>query len=146
MNTIEKIKKSWWVILSFIMGINGIGFIYIGLKHSNKNWLLEGVMYEVPWFFYFILYAIYGIPNSSINPAGVIAIFALILLFVSIIRSIWVAIKLADVYDNYEKYAMNPVELNNHKVKPDKGKRSDVPACCLCLALIFVIFAIMVIL
>lgn len=146
MNTVEKVKKSWWVILSFIIFLNGFGFVYIGLRHNNKNWVLEGIMYEFPWFFYIILYAIYGLPKSSINPTSVVMIFAFIMFLIGIIRSIWVAIKLADVYDNYEKYAINPVELVNNKDDAEKGKGKDLPACCLCLALIFVIFAFILIL
>ena len=52
MNLTEKIKNSWWVILSFIIFLNGLGFMYIGFKHNNRNWILEGITYEFPWFFY----------------------------------------------------------------------------------------------
>lgn len=147
MNTIDKIKNSWWVIISFIMFLNGLGFVYIGLKHSNRNWLFEGVMYEIPWLFYFIYYAIYGLPeNIGVNPTNVIIIFALILMLVSIIRSIWVAIKLSDVYDNNEKYAINPIELDNVNNTSDNASVSGKMGCCMCLIVIFLMFAIIAIL
>ena len=106
MNFIVKIVKSWWVILSFIMFLNGIGFIYIGTKHSNHNWIIEGIIYEIPWFFFAIFLAIYGIPTIfSPNPSTAIILFAVLLMFVSIIRSFWLAIKLANLYDTNEMYA-----------------------------------------
>lgn len=147
MNILEKITKSWWIILSFILFLNGFGFIYIGLKHNNKNWLLEGIMYELPWFFYIIFYSIYVYPTkSSLYLVEIIVIFSLLLMLVSIIRSIWVAIKLIDVYENNEKYALNPIELNRQKVNEDNNKISDSAACCLCIALIFFVFAIVLML
>ena len=84
MNTLEKIKNSWWVILSFIMFLNGFGFIYIGTKHYNKNWILEGIIYELPWFIYFVIYANYGAP-IGFNITATLVFIALILLFISII-------------------------------------------------------------
>ncbi len=140
MNLLEKIKNSWWVILSVIIGLNGIGFIYIGSKHNNKNWILEGITYEFPWFFYLIVYAIYG----HSNPSTLIITFAAILLLISLIRSIWVAIKLADVYDNNEKYTIKQTNLNNstNLSKDDTPKLS----CCLGLICIFIIIAVIIIL
>jgi hypothetical protein len=140
MNTSDKITKSWWVILSFIMGINGFGFIYIGSKYSNRNWIVEGVIYEIPWFFY-ILYSLFYL-RHSINPATIAVQFAQLLMFISIIRSFWVAIKLCDVYDNYEKYAINPTELNNKSNATENDKLSSKATCCLCIAAIFFLFAI----
>ena len=61
MDLTDKIKNSWWVILSFVMVLNGVGFIYIGSKHNNRNWIIEGIIYEVPWFFYFTLFGVYGL-------------------------------------------------------------------------------------
>ncbi|WP_407415388.1 hypothetical protein [Methanobrevibacter sp.] len=142
MNLTEKIKKSWWVIFSVIPFLNGFGFIYIGLKLNNKNWILEGVSYEFPWFFYFIVYAIHG---QSV-PSTMMIAFALILLLVSIIRSIWVAVKLADVYDNSEKYTIKSTVLANPVNKSEDKKDSSLPGCCFCIAVLFIIFAIITIL
>lgn len=141
MNLAEKIKNSWWVILSFIFFINGLGFIYIGFKHNNKNWVLEGITYEFPWFFYFIVYAIYGlsIPSTSLIT------FAVLLMLISLIRSVWVAVKLADVYDNNEKYSIKQTNLNNHANGQNNGNSSSL-SCCFCLACIFFIIALVIIL
>lgn len=139
MSISEKIKRSWWVILSFIIFLNGFGFIYIGLKHNNKNWLLEGIAYEFPWFFYFIVYATCGYPSSAVS--AIIA-FALLLLLVCIIRSIWVAIKLADVYDNTEKYTIQQTALNSHKQVPTNDDNSSKMGCCICIVCLFFLFAI----
>lgn len=139
MSILEKIKRSWWVILSFIMFLNGFGFIYIGLKHNNKNWVLEGITYEIPWFFYFIVFATCG--NPSIAVTAIIS-FALILLLVSIIRSIWVAVKLADVYDNTQKYTIQQTALNSHKQVQTDDNNSSKMGCCLCIICLFILFAI----
>ena len=143
MNAFDKIKKSWWVILSFIMFLNGFGFIYIGVKYSNRNWIMEGVMYELQWFIYLIYFSIFGGPQPGIShPSSLIILFALILLFVSVIRSVWVAVKLSDIYDNEEKYTIQATSLNSTKdVKNTKDSNSGI-ACCLCILIIFIIFVI----
>lgn len=139
MNVLDKIKRSWWVILSFIIFLNGFGFIYIGLKHNNKNWILEGISYEFPWFFYFIVYATWGYPSPAVS--AIIA-FALILYLVGIIRSVWVAIKLSDVYDNTEKYTIQQTALNSHKQVQTNDNNSSSMGCCLCIICLFILFAI----
>lgn len=140
MNTIEKIKRSWWVILSFIIFLNGFGFIYIGAKHNNRNWILEGVIYELPWFLYFVVYGLYGAP-IGFNVTGTFILIAIILLFISIIRSVWVAVKLADVYENEEKYTIQSTVLTKQAPKKDNDSNSTI-GCCLCLILIFIVFMI----
>lgn len=139
MNLTEKIKISWWVILSFIMFLNGLGFLYIGFKHNNKNWILEGITYEVPWFFYFIIFASYGVSQPSTMILG----FAFLLMLVSIIRSVWVAVKLADVYKNNEKYTIKKTNLKNTAGQQNNNGSASV-GCCLCLILIFLIFTAIV--
>lgn len=143
MNTLEKIKKSWWVLLSFLLFLNGTGFIYIGTKHNNKHWILEGVMYEIPWFLYYVIYRIYGVP-LNLNITGTAILIALLLMFVSIIRSVWVAVKLGDVYDNQEKYQIQLTVLTNHDAPKDNNNSKGNFGCCLCLVVIFVIFMIIV--
>lgn len=143
MNLIDKIIKLWWVILSFIMFINGFGFIYAGLKHDNRNWVIEGIIYEIPWVFMLIYTGIYNIHPFNIGPTDYIFLFGSLLLIVSIIRSFWIAIKLWDVYDNNDKYAQNPTELANPNKVKENNKLSSTPVCCLCIAIIFFIFALM---
>lgn len=140
MNTIDKIIRSWWVIISLIFFLNGFGFIYIGSKHNNRNWILEGIIYEIPWFLYFIIFGIYGTP-AGFNVTATFIVLALILQFISIIRSIWVAVKLADVYDNEEKYTIQPTLITKQTNKKNDDSNTTA-GCCLCLAIIFIIFLI----
>ncbi len=142
MNASQKLLKSWWVILSFVLFINGFGFIYIGTKHNNQNWIVEGLIYEVPWFFYFIYYTIYGFVPAGFNQVDYILSLALLLFFIGIVRSFWVAVKLWDVYDNFDKYAHNPIELTNPHKPKELHNNSKAPLCCLCIAIMFFIFAL----
>lgn len=141
MNTIEKIKRSWWVILSFIFFLNGFGFIYIGSKHNNRNWILEGVMYELPWFLYFIVYSSFGAP-VGFNVTAMFIFLAVMLMFISIIRSVWVAVKLADVYENEEKYTIQTTVLTKQNQKKADDDSKSTIGCCLCLIVIFILFMI----
>ena len=141
MNTADKIKSAWWVILSFILFLNGLGFIYIGFKHNNKNWVLEGITYEFPWFFYFIIFGMYGNSPASTTLTAI----ALLLMLISIIRSIWVAVKLIDVYENNEKYTIKQTNLNQQPAGQKKDNNGSLN-CCLCLVFIFIIFALIMIL
>lgn len=145
MNVFEKIKRSWWVILSFIMFLNGVGFVYIGSKHNNKNWILEGITYEIPWILYFAYFVMFGNPNLNFFiPSSLILLLGMILLLVSIVRSVWVAVKLSDVYDNVEKYTIQSTVLDNTK-RNEKNKNIFANfGCCLCIIVIFIIFLIVV--
>ncbi len=160
MNLTEKIKNSWWVILSFIFFLNGLGFLYIGFKHNNRNWILEGITYEVPWIFYFIIYGIYGLSGPTTQMIS----FTLVSTLISIIRSVWVAVKLIDVYENNEKYTIkqtnlnhasnnqtnsnhasrNQTNLNHASSNQSKSNNSFSGGCCLCLICIFIIFLVMI--
>ena len=136
MNALEKIKRSWWVIFSVIIIFNGLGFIYIGAIHDNRNWILEGVIYEIPW--------VFGIIFSDIDPVlNVYVAIAMIMMLVSIVRSVWVAIKLADVYDNEEKYAVQAATVNNSKIPQENKDFPTTVACVSCLILIFIAYSIL---
>lgn len=139
MGTLEKIKRSWWVIISFISMLNGFGFVYIGLNHNSRNWILEGITYEIVWFFYFVIFAMYG---ASTVPVSFIMGFAFLLQLVSIIRSIWVAIKLADVYENTEKYTIQQTALNSHRQVQTNDGNSSTIGCCICIICLFIVFAV----
>ena len=67
MNTLEKIKRSWWVLFPFTVAFPGFGFIYIGMKSSNNNWILEGITYELPFFFYILASAAF--PSKAYGSA-----------------------------------------------------------------------------
>lgn len=140
MDTFEKIKKSWWVLFPFTLIFPGFGFIYIGMKASNKNWIIEGITYEMPWLFYFIA--------CSMFPAKVMVTYYiwLILLaaFIALVRSIMVAVKLIDVYEmnNVPKISTSTSSGTSTTASSKKDSDSNWPACCACIFLIFVIFAI----
>ena len=139
MNVFEKIKRSWWVILSFILFINGFGFLYIGFKNNNRNWVLEGIIYEIPWLFYVIF-------AFKDNILDIFVVIAVIIMFISIIRSFWVAIKLADIYDNEEKYTIRPTVVKKQNTPKENNNSFSKGGCCICLLAIFFIFAIIAIL
>ena len=136
MNALEKIKRSWWVIFSVIIIFNGLGFVYIGSIHNNRNWVLEGIIYEIPW--------VFGIIFSDFEALiDVYVAIAMILMLVSIVRSVWVAIKLADVYDNEDKYAIQTTVLNNSNIAQDNNDFPTTIACVSCLVLIFIAYALL---
>ena len=139
MNIVEKLKRSWWVLLSALPYLNGFGFVYIGFKNNNKHWVLEGVTYEIPWLFTILLSG-----NDGMN--FIMAGIASVVMLVSIIRSIWLAIKLADVYDNEDKYTVRPTAINNHNNPQRKDGFSFGGTCCLCLIVIFIVFGFIAIL
>ncbi|WP_296803521.1 hypothetical protein [uncultured Methanobrevibacter sp.] len=140
MNTTDKIKKSWWVLFPFTFIFPGVGFIYIGMKFDNKKWILEGITYEVPWFFYLL--------SSSIYPSHVMLVYyvwiLLLAAFIALVRSIMVAIKLVDVYEMGEtpKVASSSSTSSIAKARED----SKIGACCVCIIFIFIIFAFVAIL
>lgn len=140
MDTFEKIKKSWWVLFPFTLFLPGLGFIYIGLKSDNKNWVLEGITYQLPLFFYLIASAIYSV--EAMVPYYVVLIILVAL--IALLRSIMVAIKLANVYDKDDSPEVTQVKSASDDVK--KEKESNWSLCCGCLIVIFIIFAIMSIL
>lgn len=130
MNAIDKILRSWWVILSAVMFLNGFGFIYIGFKNNNKNWIIEGVIYEIPW--------IFGVAFVYLKPlSSIYIIICIICIMVSIVRSVWVAIKLCDVYDNEEKYRVQTTVVNNSNIA---SQSNDFPCGIACCAAVFLIF------
>ncbi|WP_295722147.1 hypothetical protein [uncultured Methanobrevibacter sp.] len=151
MNIIEKIIKSWWVILSIIPFINGFGILHLGFKHNNINWILEGITYEIPWMVYLLYFGMFG---GLYGPATLMVAFAFVLMLVSIIRSIWIAVKLVDLYDNTDKYMFKQTELKNssginnntssNKYTNNKtnSNKNAATGCCVCIFAIFIIFAI----
>ena len=80
-----KIFNSLWIIASFIIYFNGLGFVYIGSKTRNEKWFMEGCIYEIPWL---LLIIETGLINSSIGTY--IVGLGLLLVIVSLIRSIMV--------------------------------------------------------
>lgn len=86
----SKIVKSLWVLASFIPTLNGLGFAYIGAKEFKNNWIIEGVIYEIPWFLLFIF-----VNNEDL---GVFfATIGLLGMAVSFVRSLYVYYKHKDI-------------------------------------------------
>ncbi|WP_295112361.1 hypothetical protein [uncultured Methanobrevibacter sp.] len=140
MNAIDKIKKSWWVIFPFTFLFPGMGLLYIGLKFNNRNWIVEGITYEVPWFFFFLSSAIYHSQVISSYYVWILILTA----FIALVRSIMVAIKLAEVYDIGENSTATHVSSGSpiSKAKDD----SKLGGCCICVIFIFIVFAFVAIL
>ena len=80
-STLEKI---FLIIVAFIPFLNGMTFIYMGSKESNKNWIIEGLVYELPWFLQF-LFAY----DESIGTA--LAGFGLLFMFICLLRTLYVS-------------------------------------------------------
>ena len=149
MNTSEKIKKSWWVLFPFTFLFPGFGFIYIGFKSSNKNWIIEGIAYQMPWLFYFIAVAMFSPDEMAMYYVWLLVLTVAI----ALIRSIIVAVKLIEVYDKNDTpkvtattYSTPNSGSSTAGTSNKKNNDSNWPACCACLFLIFVIFAIISIL
>ena len=83
----------------------------------------------------------YGGPRYGIlNPTLLILLLAMLLYFVSIIRSVWLAVKLWDVYENEEKYTISSTSLKNDN-NNESGSFNNNILCCVFLIVIFIIFA-----
>lgn len=148
MNAFDKIKRSWWVIFPFTQIFSGVGFIYMGLKSSNRNWILEGVTYELPLFLFILASAIYPSRIMILYYVGIILLAAVI----ALIRSIMVAVRLFDVYEMEDSRRVNATVVSTpdgsrHSGVVNKVKeKSNFEECCCCVLLIFIIFAVISIL
>ena len=100
MNIIDMITKSLWVIPSFFVFINGLGFIYMGYITNNRYWLLEGAIYELPW----LLILILTVLAPDLVSLLYLGLYASALQLVSIIRSLWVDYKYIKFLHGNEKY------------------------------------------
>lgn len=90
LTTFKRIVYNLWILASFIPMVNGMGIIYVGAKTSNKSAINEGLIMEIPWM---LLFLAYGIIVSTIPTPymygilGIIAIFIIISIISSIVRS-----------------------------------------------------------
>lgn len=90
LTTFKRIVYNLWILASFIPMINGMGIIYVGAKTSNKSAINEGLIMEIPWMLLFLAYGIIAstIPTSYMyGILGIIAIFIIISIITSIVRS-----------------------------------------------------------
>ena len=88
---VEKPFTSLWIIFSFILFLNGFGFIYLFLKTKKKELLYEGLFYEVAWVLYMMLFSLPFIGNFAL-------FLALLIHLISIIRSFMVHFDLLREY------------------------------------------------
>lgn len=90
LTTFKRIVYNLWILASFIPMVNGMGIIYVGAKTSNKSAINEGLIMEIPWMLLFLAYGIIvsTIPTSYMyGILGIIAIFIIISIIASIVRS-----------------------------------------------------------
>ena len=78
------LEKTFLILLSFIPIINGLTFVYMGSKESNRNWIIEGLVYELPWFLLFLC-----VYNDDLGTT--LAGFALLFMFICILRTAYVS-------------------------------------------------------
>ena len=86
----SKLVKSLWILAAFIPVLNGLGFAYIGAKEFKREWFIEGLIYELPWFLAFLF----------INASAVMGFFIIVGLLgvlLSIIRTFYVYSKNKDI-------------------------------------------------
>ncbi len=74
------IFHSLWILISFFLFFNGIGFILIGLRVNEKKWIYEGILYEVPFIVGLLV-------TSNETLLTIITYILLITWLISIIRS-----------------------------------------------------------
>jgi len=72
----------------------------MGYITNNRYWLLEGVIYELPW----LLILLFTVLAPDIISFIYLGLFATVLQLVSIIRSFWVDYKYIKFLHNNEKY------------------------------------------
>ena len=88
--------------------------------------------------------------TSAIYSFGAMAPYYVVLMLLAVlvafIRSVMLAIKLLDVYDNEASPKITQTGSSGSVKTSIKDKDSNWPACCGCLVLIFIIFAIITIL
>lgn len=77
-----EIIHSLWFLFSFILFLNGLGFIWIGFHAKKSKWLYEGLLYEAM----FIVFIFLG--SQNLSDVGFNIYF--ITWFISILRSFWV--------------------------------------------------------
>ena len=50
------VKQTWWPIACAIFGLSWVVFFYIWKKSNEKNWLIWGIIYLVPYIAFCALY------------------------------------------------------------------------------------------
>lgn len=97
-STFKRIINNLWILVSFIPLVNGMGIIYVGAKTSNRSVIKEGLVFEIPWVLLFFASGIVNLNKSFSDKsffgiAGIISLFIVISIILSIIKSNLIAPK-----------------------------------------------------
>ncbi|RAP54752.1 MAG: hypothetical protein BZ137_00585 [Methanosphaera sp. rholeuAM130] len=112
-----KIVNLLWVIFSFIFLVNGVGIIYAGNKVKNRNWLIEGIIYQLFPTALILLLIIYPDESIGVTLSGIY----LITWAICIIRTFFIAnkylnyLKLENSNNNYNQQ----MNQNNNQIPAD---------------------------
>ena len=78
------LEKTFLILLSLFPFLNGMTFVYMGSKESNRNWIIEGLVYELPWFLQFLF-------AYNDDLATTFAGFGLLFMFICLFRTVYVS-------------------------------------------------------
>lgn len=105
-----KLVNLFWVLFSFIFLLNGIGIIYAGWKSDNRNWLMEGIVYQI--FPTALLLLAMINPNSSVGVT--LAGIYILTWIVCIIRTFFIAGKYLNYMRNKNGNLYNSQQPNSY--------------------------------
>lgn len=78
------LEKTFLILLSLFPFINGMTFVYMGSKESNFKWIIEGLVYELPWFLQFLF-------AYNDDLATTFAGFGILFMFICLLRTVYVS-------------------------------------------------------
>ncbi len=108
-----KVVNLLWVIFSFIFVLNGLGIIYAAKKVDNRNWLIEGIIYQA---IAIMLLLLAGFNVSSIGVA--FTLFYLLSWLICIIRTPFIAKKYLEILRLKNNSNMNYQQTNQYNQNP----------------------------
>ena len=111
--TFQKIVHSLWIIFTFIFFLNGIGFIYIGLKVNEIKWVISGIIYEIPWILCFIFV---DAPDSTFD---IVAGISFLLMIISIIHAFLIRSKYLRKLESMQNRENHYINYNDVYVPND---------------------------
>lgn len=111
-STFKRIINNLWILVAFIPLVNGMGIVYVGAKTSNRQWIEEGLIYEIPGILMFLTLGIINPTNYSLGMilGPVILLLVLVSIVISIIRSVMIRSKYKRMREN-EKYRKSTNKL-----------------------------------
>lgn len=126
-STVWRLAHSWWILISFIFLLNGLGLYYAGYSADEKLWRIEGITCELIVVI-FIIVANVAIGSSiSSFMAGIYIISWII----SIIRSFMIRNKYLEKinHNKYQntRYNQKRNEIPNNRQYNDKQQVNNTP-------------------